>query len=46
MFKKALWPILMILAAIVLLAAVMYGCMWSGWEEKILGPSEEGHHHH
>lgn len=43
MFKKALMPILLTLGVIVLLAALMYGCMQTGWEEKILGP--EQHHH-
>jgi hypothetical protein len=43
MLKKALIPILLILAAAVVLAAIEYGCMKTGLEEKVLGP--EQHHH-
>lgn len=43
MWKKALLPILIILAVGILLAAIQYGCMRTGLEEKILGP--EQHHH-
>ena len=42
MLKKALIPILLFLAAAVLLAAIEYGCMKTGFEEKVLGPEE--HH--
>ena len=38
MLKKALIPILLILAFVAVLAIVDYGCSRTGFEEKILGP--------
>lgn len=43
MLKKALIPILLVLALAILLAGVMYGCLATDFEHKILGPEE--HHH-
>jgi hypothetical protein len=43
MFKKALLPVLLILAATLALAGIMYGCMATDLEHKLLGP--ERHHH-
>ena len=45
MWKKALLPILLVLAAVAVLAVVEYGCQKTGFEEKVLGPGEEHHHH-
>ena len=41
MLKKALMPILLITVLIVTLVVIDYGCMRTGFEEKILGPEEE-----
>jgi hypothetical protein len=43
MWKKALLPVLLALATIIVLAAIQYGCVKTGLEERILGP--EQHHH-
>ena len=40
-------PILLVLAAVAVLAAIDYGCLRTGFDEKVLGPSEhEKEHHH
>jgi hypothetical protein len=44
MFKKALVPILIVLAAAIVLAVIQYGCAKTGLEEKILGPEEDHQH--
>ena len=41
MLKKALMPILLIMALIVTLVIIDYGCMRTGFEEKVLGPEPE-----
>jgi hypothetical protein len=45
MLRKALIPLLVVLAVVIALAVIEYGCTETGFEEKVLGPEQEHHHH-